>query len=259
MDRLMKATVFLLSTFAVLGATAHPGGLDANGGHNDRKNGGYHYHRSPPSASPSSSTIQVRPSQINQPRQVQPVAPPASAPVISDAKKRETELKVIEWQQKQADEGSAAAQYDLGKRYFTGDGVSKNLDKAASLFERAAKQGHPGAPAKLAEVLKEKDLLAAVPPSQSDGGEVERLRKENQELRRLLANGESTNSRPAQNATSPPAAVQQRSPGASPTRSNASAWSLSSTGKRHNNTCRFYTSGTACGAGEGVACKVCGG
>lgn len=27
---------------------AHPGGLDANGGHNDRKNGGYHYHRTPP-------------------------------------------------------------------------------------------------------------------------------------------------------------------------------------------------------------------
>lgn len=29
---------------------AHPGGLDAKGGHNDRKNGGYHYDRTPPSA-----------------------------------------------------------------------------------------------------------------------------------------------------------------------------------------------------------------
>ena len=28
-------------------AVAHPGGLDANGCHNDRKNGGYHCHRSP--------------------------------------------------------------------------------------------------------------------------------------------------------------------------------------------------------------------
>ena len=25
--------------------TSHSGGLDKNGGHHDRKNGGYHYHR----------------------------------------------------------------------------------------------------------------------------------------------------------------------------------------------------------------------
>ena len=39
-------------TFAVLAslislAIAHPGGLDAYGGHNDRKHGGYHFHRGP--------------------------------------------------------------------------------------------------------------------------------------------------------------------------------------------------------------------
>ena len=28
-------------------ATAHPGGLNASGCHNDRKNGGYHCHRAP--------------------------------------------------------------------------------------------------------------------------------------------------------------------------------------------------------------------
>ena len=32
-------------------ASAHGGGLDSSGGHHDRKNGGYHYHRSSPSAS----------------------------------------------------------------------------------------------------------------------------------------------------------------------------------------------------------------
>ena len=36
---------------------------------------------------------------------------------------------------------------------------------------------------------------------------------------------------------------------------------LSSTGKRHNSSCRYYKSakGRPCGAKDGVACKVCGG
>ena len=40
---------FLASAIG-LSLSAHPGGLDANGGHNDRKNGGYHYHRTPPAS-----------------------------------------------------------------------------------------------------------------------------------------------------------------------------------------------------------------
>ena len=41
---LFTAALGLLSTQLALG---HGGGLDANGGHNDRKNGGYHCHREP--------------------------------------------------------------------------------------------------------------------------------------------------------------------------------------------------------------------
>jgi hypothetical protein len=41
----MKLTLFLFSLFAALGVLAHPGGLDANGGHMDRKTGIYHFHR----------------------------------------------------------------------------------------------------------------------------------------------------------------------------------------------------------------------
>ena len=39
------------------------------------------------------------------------------------------------------------------------------------------------------------------------------------------------------------------------------AWWLSSSGKRHNSGCRYFktSKGRACGAGDGVACKVCGG
>jgi hypothetical protein len=38
-------TGVVLLTLPVL-ALSHGGGLDANGGHNDRKQGGYHCHRS---------------------------------------------------------------------------------------------------------------------------------------------------------------------------------------------------------------------
>ncbi len=41
----------LLFLTLVVPVVAHPGGLDANGGHHDRKNGGYHYHRTPPAKS----------------------------------------------------------------------------------------------------------------------------------------------------------------------------------------------------------------
>lgn len=37
------------------------------------------------------------------------------------------------------------------------------------------------------------------------------------------------------------------------------SYSKSSTGKRHNSRCRYFTSGSACGPTVGVACKVCGG
>jgi hypothetical protein len=37
-----------LSVAALLSATAHPGGLDKNGGHRDKKTGTYHVHRPQP-------------------------------------------------------------------------------------------------------------------------------------------------------------------------------------------------------------------
>ncbi len=52
MQHLIRAAVYLILAASI--AIAHPGGLDANGGHMDRKAGTYHTHRSP--SSPSSST-----------------------------------------------------------------------------------------------------------------------------------------------------------------------------------------------------------
>lgn len=60
--------------------------------------------------------------------------------------------RVVEFQKKQAAEGSAMAQYSLGIRYLTGDGVGKNVEKAKTLLEMSAEQGYSPAKRKLAEL-----------------------------------------------------------------------------------------------------------
>lgn len=64
----MKRIVFFMvaTILSVALVSAHPGRTDANGGHNDRKNGGYHYHNAPaPTIQPSTPT----------PQQTRPVTP----------------------------------------------------------------------------------------------------------------------------------------------------------------------------------------
>lgn len=51
----MRATILVVLGGLALyagSAAAHPGGLNAEGCHNDRKNGGYHCHGSPRASSP---------------------------------------------------------------------------------------------------------------------------------------------------------------------------------------------------------------
>jgi len=78
------------------------------------------------------------------------------------AAQREAILKrTIEFQKKRAEQGSAVAQFDLGKRFLTGDGLEQNLQEAKKWFEAAAKQNHAGAAAKLEEVKKIEAIAAA--------------------------------------------------------------------------------------------------
>jgi hypothetical protein len=37
------------------------------------------------------------------------------------------------------------------------------------------------------------------------------------------------------------------------------SYTISSTGKRHNSTCRYYGKGRPAGPNEGIPCKICGG
>mgnify|MGYP001189954148 CR=1 FL=1 len=88
----------------------------------------------------------------------QPVPPPLGVPKIDPEKERqrkEAALKnSIEFLKKRAEAGSPSAQYELGKRYMTGDGVEKDFALARKWLEASAKQGEENAKLKLSELDK---------------------------------------------------------------------------------------------------------
>lgn len=73
----------------------------------------------------------------------------------------ETAAKVLAFQQQRAQAGSAQAQYDLGMRYLTGDGVEKNVIEARKWLTLAVAQKHAFATKKLAET---EPLIGAASP-----------------------------------------------------------------------------------------------
>lgn len=61
----------------------------------------------------------------------------------------ETRRKVVESQMRRATNGSAQAQYDLGLRYLSGDGVDKDEAKGREWLEKSAQGGNKEAARKL--------------------------------------------------------------------------------------------------------------
>ncbi|BBE72975.1 excalibur calcium-binding domain-containing protein [Oharaeibacter diazotrophicus] len=52
-------TLALVAVICPVAASAHPGGLNAQGCHNDRKRGGYHCHRTQAAPEPSSRLLDL--------------------------------------------------------------------------------------------------------------------------------------------------------------------------------------------------------
>jgi len=105
------------------------------------------------------------------PAPARPGAPPAvvapapaivpAQPVDPEKAKAEKEAavkRVVEFQKKRAEAGSATAQYDLAMRYLKGDGVEKDLALAKKWLQAAAKNGHTLAPKKLEELKQQEQL-----------------------------------------------------------------------------------------------------
>lgn len=58
---------------------------------------------------------------------------------------RDTE-KAAEWYKKSAENGNRNAQYQLGRRYYFGNGVNEKKTEAVKWYQKAAEQNHAEAP-----------------------------------------------------------------------------------------------------------------
>ncbi len=76
-------------------------------------------------------------------------------PEIESNTPSETEDKIAQLQ-REAQQGSPDAQYELAYLYENGIGVAKDEAKALELYEQAAAQGHPAAQTNLDDLKNEK-------------------------------------------------------------------------------------------------------
>jgi hypothetical protein len=82
----MKSMVRIIAFLILIPATfsfSHPGGLDANGGHTNRKTGDYHYHRAPGGANKP----------IEQPQKSIPETASVQAPEIKSSGQVDSDLR----------------------------------------------------------------------------------------------------------------------------------------------------------------------
>ncbi|MEP6663444.1 MAG: hypothetical protein ABJC04_07235 [Verrucomicrobiota bacterium] len=77
-----------------------------------------------------------------------------AVPVKTKEQMEEALKKTVEFQKQRANAGAPTAQYDLGMRYLTGDGVEKNLDLAKKWLNASATNGNSQAAKKLDELKK---------------------------------------------------------------------------------------------------------
>lgn len=112
---------------------------------------------SQPTPAPVPAPVPVQPA----PQPVYRAAPAAVAPSTPvdpakvAAQKSKSERDLLEWQKKRAEAGSDNAQYELGVRYLTGNGVDKDEKVGMEWLTKAAKSGNFQAKKKLEELKNE--------------------------------------------------------------------------------------------------------
>jgi TPR repeat protein len=114
--------------------------------------------------SPRTLTKRIEPLVRPQPpRYVAPAQPGAAGaavakpPTAKQVEQKKLELdaetkKKLEWQMSRATNGSAPAQYAIGVRYLTGDGLPKDVEKGTKWLKESAKNDYADAKKKLAEL-----------------------------------------------------------------------------------------------------------
>lgn len=90
--------------------------------------------------------------QMPAPRYVPPPPAPKLDPEKVEAEKKRLDQNTVKWLKLRAEEGSSAAQYNLGVRYLTGEGVEQNIDEARILLRKSADAGEERAQRKLEQL-----------------------------------------------------------------------------------------------------------
>lgn len=142
-NRLVRLiAVALVLQISSRAAYSHPGGLDSNGGHTDKKTGTYHYHRqsdSPATTPPPTSPAPVRPVYVP----AQPSTPIVTKPATvtrSESKSKSAGKSTIKnptYEEMLAELISVDNLSTLGER-----GANPRVQKAVALMEHARSNGY---------------------------------------------------------------------------------------------------------------------
>lgn len=133
------AASFMFVLMCVCGASAHPGGLDKNGGHSDRRNGGYHFHKGPLEGRSFSSREEAM--QALRAEGVTPVEPAKKESGKRKPKEGKPKDNARQNQPAEQQKSGGEADYQRGMKHMS-EGDYEAAEKA---FRKAAEQGHEGA------------------------------------------------------------------------------------------------------------------
>ena len=156
----------VMGVLAVMSAAAHPGGTDANGGHNGPY--GYHFHggkksKSSPTYAPTATLTPLIFDDEATNRTATVVATPERPK--SHEELSEMRSRALVFRMEQATNGMPTAQYRLGMSYLAGtDGVKTNRVLGIYWLRKAADQGQDDAGREIARMVTN-SLVLELPDS----------------------------------------------------------------------------------------------
>ena len=263
-------SLFLVPVLALaipVAAVAHSGGLDANGGHYNRKTGEYHYYWAPSQSSSRSSSTPSK--QYVPPSAPAPAPVPETAPVPAQQSAPYAYARVTEsdWQvafNNKVMHGKLEVEIPTGRIDILTDTHAIEVDHARN-YRAAVKQA-----LQYGAATKKRPGVALVMDGSLDTIQAvaagKKLCQDSDVDFWLINEFVSVNDLVSQKpADAPPTAqttIQQSQPAPQVQSSEQGFWLNTKSGVRHNKSCRWYgntTNGRPCGRNEGRPCGTCGG
>lgn len=266
-------SLFLVPVLAVavpVVATAHSGGLDANGGHYNRKTGEYHYHRQLSSGGNSSSAGRYVPPRVPAPA---PVPVPAPAPAVAPAPAQQsapytyTRFTESDWQvafNSKVTHGKLEVEIPTGRIDILTDTHAIEVDHARN-YRAAVKQA-----LQYGAATKKRPGVALVMDGSLDTFQAVEAGKKLCEqsdvdfwlINEFVSVNDLVSQKPAEAPPPAQSTIQRSQPSLQVQTAEQVFWLNIKSEVRHNKNCRWYgntTNGRPCGRDEGRPCGTCGG